>query len=95
LAIPTPRRGDIAVEDTLDGKVTEYVPGLRIDRSGNSEIARGAVVVTQDFGPAGLASGNQRVVPDAARPKNIDRAQNPAPVQRDFAEDREKIRNRK
>lgn len=59
LPIPTPVRGAIAVEDkrTVDGVRMEMATGAVVDRTGKAPERSRSTVVVQDFGRAGLATG--------------------------------------
>lgn len=63
LGIPTPRRGPVAIEDTVEGRKMTMANGAVVDRTGESnEAARNATVVKQDFGPARSRRENVPVV---------------------------------
>lgn len=53
LGVPTPRRGAMAVEDTVEGRRYQMPNGAIVDRTGaNTKTQGNATVIEQDFGPA-------------------------------------------
>lgn len=57
LVIPTPLRGPVAIEDTVENKRMTMFTGAVVDRTGTAAERQNATVVIQDFGVAGLARG--------------------------------------
>jgi hypothetical protein len=59
LGIPTPKRGPVATEDTVEGRRVAMPDGATVDRTGKVKGHLPGTVVEQDFGPGRLGRNYQ------------------------------------